>query len=206
MARAAVQTEAPEGLVYRPGFVDADEERGLLALLEELDFQEIRMRGAAARRTVLHFGYTYDYESRRLVPAGPLPRALLALRDRCAALAEIPPPGLAQALVTRYPAGATIGWHRDAPAFGPQVVGVSLLSDCRMLFRREAGLRRLYRQELARRSAYVLRGAARSSWQHSIPGTPGLRYSVTFRTLTGGRVLGAPPSFLQQWDRPRGTH
>ena len=184
MAGAAVQTEAPEGLVYRPGFVDEDGERGLLALMEELDFREVRMHGVAARRTVAHFGHTYDYESRRLAPAEPLPPALLALRDRCAALAEMPPSELAQALVTRYPAGATIGWHLDAPAFGSQVVGVSLLSDCRMLFRREAGgVRRLYREVLARRSAYVLRGAARSSWQHSIPGTPSLRYSVTFRTL-----------------------
>jgi DNA oxidative demethylase len=184
VARAVVQTEAPEGLLYRPAFLDEDEERGLLALMEGLDFREVRMHGVAARRTVAHFGHTYDYESWRLVPAEPFPLALAALRDRCAALAEILPAELAQAQVTRYPAGATIGWHRDAPAFGPQVVGVSLLSDCRMLFRREAGgVRRLYRHELARRSAYVLRGPARSSWQHSIPATPGLRYSVTFRML-----------------------
>jgi len=28
--------------------------------------------------------------------------------------------------VTRYPPGAAIGWQRDAPMFGPTVVGVSL--------------------------------------------------------------------------------
>ena len=33
------------------------------------------------------------------------------------------------------------------------------------------------------RSAYLLRGAARSEWEHSIPPTERLRYSVTFRTL-----------------------
>ena len=191
MARAAVQAEAPEGLLYRPEFLDEDEdeERALLALVDDLDFQEVRMHGVAARRTVAHLGYRYDYESWRLVPAEPLPAPLVALRDRCAALAEVPPTELAQALVTRYPPGATIGWHRDAPVFGPQVVGVSLLSDCRMLFRREAaGGRRMYRHELGRRSAYVLRGPARSSWQHSIPATPGLRYSVTFRTLRSSRA------------------
>jgi alkylated DNA repair protein (DNA oxidative demethylase) len=37
--------------------------------------------------------------------------------------------------------------------------------------------------ELAPRSAYVLSGAARWSWQHSIPPAKELRYSVTFRTL-----------------------
>jgi alkylated DNA repair dioxygenase AlkB len=33
------------------------------------------------------------------------------------------------------------------------------------------------------RSAYALTGAARWSWQHSIPATKELRYSITFRTL-----------------------
>ena len=33
------------------------------------------------------------------------------------------------------------------------------------------------------RSVYALTGAARWSWQHSIPATKDLRYSVTFRTL-----------------------
>jgi alkylated DNA repair dioxygenase AlkB len=37
--------------------------------------------------------------------------------------------------------------------------------------------------ELAPRSAYVLRDAARWRWQHSIPATTVLRYSITFRTL-----------------------
>jgi alkylated DNA repair dioxygenase AlkB len=187
MARAAVQAEAPEGLLYRPEFLDEQEEGELLALMDQLDFQEVRMHGVAARRTVAHLGYRYDYESWRLVPAEPLPIRLAALRDRCAALAEVPPADLAQALVTRYPAGAGIGWHRDAPVFGPQVAGVSLLSDCRMLFRCEAGgERHVHRRQLARRSAYVLRGAARTAWQHSIPATPSPRYSVTFRTLRSG--------------------
>ncbi|HEX7256079.1 MAG TPA: hypothetical protein VF236_09155 [Gaiellaceae bacterium] len=33
------------------------------------------------------------------------------------------------------------------------------------------------------RSGYVLTGPARTSWQHSIPPTKELRYSITFRTL-----------------------
>ena len=37
--------------------------------------------------------------------------------------------------------------------------------------------------ELAPRSAYILRGDARWRWQHSIPATKALRYSITFRTL-----------------------
>ena len=37
--------------------------------------------------------------------------------------------------------------------------------------------------ELEPRSAYQLNGASRWRWQHSIPPTPELRYSITFRTL-----------------------
>jgi alkylated DNA repair dioxygenase AlkB len=33
------------------------------------------------------------------------------------------------------------------------------------------------------RSIYVMRGAARSQWQHSIPAVDETRYSITFRTL-----------------------
>lgn len=176
--------ERPDGLVYQPDLLDRDEEKTLLAGVEGFAFHEVRMRGQVARRTVRHFGYDYGYESWQLTPTEPLPPELWELRDRCAALAGIPPEALAQTLVARYPAGATIGWHRDAPMFGPVVVGVSLRSACVMRFQRTvAGERRVYEQPLPPRSAYVLGGAARSSWQHSIPPVPDLRYSVTFRTL-----------------------
>ncbi len=44
-------------------------------------------------------------------------------------------------------------------------------------------MRETWSVELAPRSVYVLSGRARSAWQHSIPDTKSLRYSVTFRTL-----------------------
>ena len=40
-----------------------------------------------------------------------------------------------EALVTEYPAAATIGWHRDAPMFGDVVAGLSLGAAGRMKFR-----------------------------------------------------------------------
>ena len=180
--------EEPEGLLYTPEFVTPTEERDLVDLMGEIDFREVTMRGQTARRTVRHFGYDYDYESWALVPADPLPPPLLWLRDRCAALAGLEPGALEQTLVSRYPPGAGIGWHRDAPMFGPAVVGVSLLSACRMRFqRRIGGERRVHDLELEPRSAYVMAGKARSAWQHSIPAAKSLRYSITFRTLKEGR-------------------
>ena len=174
----------PEGLTYVEEFITPAEERGVLDVLERLDFRTLTMRGQTARRTVRHFGLDYDYEAGELVPADPLPDELGWLRDRSAALIEREPEDLVQILVSRYPEGAGIGWHRDAPMFGSRIVGVSLLAPCRMRFQRTVkGERETDAVELGPRSAYVLSGKARWSWQHSIPAAKALRYSITFRTL-----------------------
>ncbi len=193
VSRPAPPVHRPEGLVYQAEFVTEDEERDLVSVLEDIELVEVRMRGQVARRTVRHFGYDYDYESWSVTPTDPLPTPLSWLRERCASFADLRPEELAQALVTRYPAGAGIGWHRDSPIFGPKVVGVSLGAGCRMRFQRGTGATRcVYDLDLEPRSAYLLRGQARSAWQHSIPATKALRYSVTFRTLKSpARWVGA---------------
>jgi DNA oxidative demethylase len=176
--------ELPEGLFYREDFVTAAEEQQLLEQLEVIHFRTLEMRGQTARRTVRHFGLDYEYETGDLIPADPLPASMMWLRDRCAALMQRDPADLVQILVSRYPQGAGIGWHRDAPMFGSKIAGVSLLSPCRMRFQRTvAGARSIAALQLASRSAYLLSGKARWSWQHSIPATKDLRYSITFRTL-----------------------
>ena len=187
MARAP--SEEPQGLVYRPELISDDEERGLLAQLEGLRFDPIVLHGRTARRTARHYGLDYDYEARTPQPGEPIPEWVEPARERAAELAGLEPRELVEVLVQRYPAGSTIGWHRDAPAFGASVVGVSLLSACRMRFRRrrDAGWE-TYAVELEPRSAYVLGGAARASWQHSIPPAKELRYSITFRTLRRPRA------------------
>jgi alkylated DNA repair dioxygenase AlkB len=88
-------------------------------------------------------------------------------------------------LATEYRPGTALGWHRDAPQYG-LVVGVSLAAACAMRFRPfppRPGRKDVLSLELAPRSAYVLRGDVRWRWQHSIPATKALRYSLTFRTL-----------------------
>jgi alkylated DNA repair dioxygenase AlkB len=68
--------------------------------------------------------------------------------------------------------------------FGAKVVGVSLAAACRLRFQRgKVDARQVAEVTLEPRSAYVLSGAARFAWQHSIPPTKALRYSITFRTL-----------------------
>jgi alkylated DNA repair protein (DNA oxidative demethylase) len=180
---ARAPSEEPEGLVYRPELLAAGEEAELLRILEELRFDPIVLHGQAARRTGRHFGLDYDYEARTPMPGEPIPEWLEAVRAKAAALAGHEPDELVEALVQRYPPGATIGWHRDAPAFGT-VIGVSLGAASRLRFQRGKGeARRVWEVLLEPRSGYVLAGKARTSWQHSIPPTKELRYSITFRTL-----------------------
>jgi len=187
-ARVPSSREVPEGLEYRDEFLTIDEELAVLDVLEQaVEFREVVMRGQTAKRTVRHFGLDYEYERGELVPTDALPEPLEPLRDRCAALIEREPADLVQILVSRYPEGAGIGWHRDAPMFGSRIAGVSLGASCRLRFQRTVGgTRRVAEIELAPRSAYVLSGKARWSWQHSIPATRAERYSVTFRTLKRG--------------------
>lgn len=194
-------TEAPEGLRYLPDFLSEEEERALADALARLEFKEIHMHGVVAKRTVVHYGWDYGYESWRITPAPPMPRFLLPLRDRCAGMAGLEPCALEEVLVSRYPPGASIGWHRDAPMFGPVVIGVSLLGAARMRFRRKVGGELVTSAlELAPRSAYVLAGPARTVWQHTLSPVKSLRYSLSFRTVPpspgrspGTQAGGAPP-------------
>jgi len=175
--------DPPRGFAYHPAVLDEAEERALACHLEDLDFAAVTMRGKVARRRAKHFGWIYGYESWRITPGPPIPDFLDPVRRRVARLAGVSPEGLVEVLVNTYPAGAGIGWHRDAPQFG-LVIGVSLLGECRLRFQRGRGAARQTRWvTIAPRSAYVLDGEARDAWQHSVPPLKALRYSVTFRTL-----------------------
>jgi alkylated DNA repair protein (DNA oxidative demethylase) len=173
----------PDGFLYRANFIDSSEEARLLSQIRSLEFHEVRMRGVAARRRVIQYGWKYSFQSFRMTEGSPLPEFLVPIRDRAAVLAAVAPEQLSEGLITEYSPGATIGWHRDAPGFGI-VVGVSLLSACRFRFRRgRTGAWETRELRLDPRSAYVLTGPARSEWQHSIPAVSELRYSITFRTM-----------------------
>ncbi len=139
-----------------------------------------------AKRRVASFGSSYDFESRQLHAAAPLPEFLLRLRRRVAKWVSISDDSFTQALITEYRPGTALGWHRDAPNY-ELVVGVSLGGRCRLRFRpyppRKGRDPNTFALDLAPRSVYVMREEARWSWQHSIPATPEHRWSVTFRTL-----------------------
>jgi alkylated DNA repair protein (DNA oxidative demethylase) len=156
------------------------------------------MHGVAAKRRTAHFGHTYEFGTFKLTPAPPIPDFLLSLRRRVAGHIYLRPEELVEALVSEYPPGAQIGWHRDAPQFGI-IIGISLLSACTMKLRawppqKGAARTRPLDHLLARRSAYVLDNKVRSQWQHHIPPAKELRYSITFRTLAFSGAAGSHPN------------
>ena len=176
----------PNGLVYRPDFVAAEEETALLAAIEALPLKEAQYKEYTAKRRVIGFGSRYDYVTNDLVAAPPLPPFLYALKLRIAQWLDIPDSRFVHALITEYRPGTPIGWHRDAPHF-EAVVGVSLRGWCRMRFRprrAKSGSKDVAVLDLAPRSVYVMQGAVRWDWHHSIAPTKDLRYSITFRTLS----------------------
>lgn len=154
-----------------------DEERLLVEAFASLPLAPYIMRGYTARRRIARFD--------------TVPAFLVPVRDRVLALAAVDPAPFTHALVTEYSAGAQNGWHRDMPQFGPVVAGVSLASACRMRFRRIGAAQERAAMVLEPRSAYVMGGASRSEWQHSIAPVEALRYSITFRTIVRARRLRA---------------
>ena len=184
MRSGSIPSILPAGFEYRSDWITAEEEHRLLARIEALHFSDVQMHGVIAKRKVVHFGWDYGYDTWTISPTDPIPPWLLPLRGRAADAMGVSEEAIQEVLVTRYPPGAGIGWHRDAPMFGPAVLGVSLAGSCRMRFQRMVGGKRHTAEAVLRpRSSYLLTGAARFVWQHSIPSTKELRYSVTFRTL-----------------------
>ena len=188
--------DCPEGFEYAPEFIRVDEERALLDALQGIECSKVEMRGVVARRRTAQYGWTYGYEKRSARPGAPIPDFLLPIRERAAEWAGLAPDALAEVLITDYPEGAPIGWHRDAPMFG-DIAGVSLGAACRMKFRpyvspKDAGRlvtprRTTHQIQLAPRSAYLIRGSARRDFEHSIPPVGARRYSMTFRTVRSSR-------------------
>jgi alkylated DNA repair dioxygenase AlkB len=181
---STAREEFPEGFRYAPELITPEEEVELLARIGDLPFREFEFHGYKGKRRIVSFGWHYDFGARTLRKAEDIPRFLLELRMVAAQFAGMEPSALQHVLVTEYGAGAGIGWHRDKAVFGI-VVGISLLSPCVFRLRRNVGARRWDRVSLIAepRSGYILSGAVREDWEHSIPSVSALRYSVTFRNM-----------------------
>lgn len=195
------QTSAnlPEGFLYLPDFIPAEQEQELLNEIGKLDFHPFDFHGYIAKRRIVEYGFEYDFGSRQASATESIPAFLDPLKERAAAWANIPANEVVESVVTEYPQGAPIGWHRDVPQF-EMILGISLKSSCRMRFKpyREKG--KLAVITLEPRSIYRMQGPARWNYQHSIPAVKDLRYSITFRTLRKKR--SAPTSAWRSFELP----
>ncbi|HEX3883396.1 MAG TPA: alpha-ketoglutarate-dependent dioxygenase AlkB [Stellaceae bacterium] len=185
------------GLAQIQALVTPAEEHEFIDGIDAAPLAPFRFHGWEGRRLTVSYGWRYDYDDARFIPAEPIPDWLLPLRERAARFAHLEAGALVQALLIRYDAGAGIGWHRDRPVF-EHVLGLSLGATAAMRFRRRrpGGFDRIS-VPLAPRSLYHLTGDARHAWEHSIAAMAPTRWSITFRSLSesslsekGGRIAG----------------
>jgi alkylated DNA repair dioxygenase AlkB len=179
----------PSGLKYRAEFISVTEQDRLLEIISTLPLKQAEYKEFTARRRTLSYGSSYDFSSNESLLAPPIPEFLHAIREQVAVWSGEPAERFVQALIAEYRPGTPLGWHRDVPEF-EVIAGVSVVGNCRMRFRpypwKPERKKDVFALDLEPRSAYLLRDAARWGWQHSIPPTPQLRYSITFRTRRTG--------------------
>ena len=184
-----VAAKVPDGFVYRQNFISEAEEQALIREIQSLQLKSFKYYQFTGKRRIASFGWQYEFGKSEITTAPDMPAFLLPLRTRAGKLFDIDPNSFSQSSIIEYSTGSPIGWHRDIPHFGV-VVGISLGAACRMRFRKYHRIRaqnskrdEILSIELQPRSIYLMSGASREIWQHSIPPVKDLRYSIMMRTL-----------------------
>jgi alkylated DNA repair dioxygenase AlkB len=184
-----VSAQVPDGFIYRQNFISEAEEQELIREIQKLHLAPFKYYQFTGKRRTASFGWQYEFGASEITTAPDMPSFLLPVRTRAGKVFNIDPNSLIQTSIIEYSIGSPIGWHRDIPHFGV-VVGISLGAACRMRFRKYSRVRskKLNRDEilsieLQPRSIYLMSGASREIWQHSIPPVKELRYAIMMRTL-----------------------
>ena len=181
-----IQPQFPECFTYQDSFLTKEEETNLLDEVRKLDLHNMIFQGYTANRKVASFGFDYSFDKRQLSKGKDIPEAFHNLIGKVAHHLSMDPSNFQELLVTEYPVGSVINWHRDAPPF-QLIAGISLLSDCifrlRPYDKAKQGRASIISFPVSRRSLYIIDGPARSEWEHSIRPVKEVRYSITLRTL-----------------------
>ena len=174
------------GLLIATNFLSKEEEQTLLYNIEQAPWLP------DLKRRVQHYGWKYEYKSRKIDAAahlGPLPPWAMQLAERLFAaqlVKELPD----QVIVNEYVGDQCIAAHIDCPdCFRGAIVTISLLESWEMIFKHKPTATKIG-QVLERNSAVILDGEARNQWTHEITkrkneawGARGRRVSVTFRKV-----------------------
>lgn len=181
-----VAPSVPEGFQYLPDFITPAEEQYLHQEISKIQLHTFKFQGYEAKRNVASFGQDWSFEKQQLSTGKAIPEVFRPLIEKVAQQLSISTDAFAELLVTEYPVGAVINWHRDAPPFD-LIAGISLYSDCTFRLRpydkTKQGRSSIISMPVKRRSLYVMQGAARTYWQHGIAAVKQVRYSITLRTL-----------------------
>jgi alkylated DNA repair dioxygenase AlkB len=197
--RQNIEQQAPEipGLIYRSNFLSEAQELELISLIDQGPWSK------ELKRRIQHFGWRYDYKSRRIddsMKLGPLPEWAMSLAGRLheeGLLPHIPD----QVIVNEYVGKQGIGRHIDCqPCFEDGIAMISLLESWEMIFRR--GSNRHVSKLLEHGSVAIMTDDSRYLWSHEIPARTvepsGLkrqrRVSVTFRKVRLGQPDPQAPS------------
>ncbi|HMK04265.1 MAG TPA: alpha-ketoglutarate-dependent dioxygenase AlkB [Ferruginibacter sp.] len=176
----------PAGFSYSPGFITEAEELQLIKTIEQFDLQNMKFHEYEAKRKVISFGQGWSFTEQQLKQGNPIPGEFDFLVERISNHLQILKASIAQFLITEYPVGSVINWHRDAPPF-ETIVGVSLLADCTFKLRPHDKEKQTRSATISlpvqRRSFYIMTGVSKNAWQHCTAPVEKVRYSLTFRTL-----------------------
>ena len=186
-----VAAKVPDGFIYRRDFLSEAEEHELIQEIQKLQLTPFKYYQFTGKRRTASFGWQYEFGKSEITSAPDMPAFLLPVRTRAGKFFNIEPDSLTQMSIIEYSTGSPIGWHRDIPQFGV-VVGISLGAACRMRFRKydrgrskNSNRAEILSIELQPRSIYLMSGASRENWQHSIPPVRELRYAIMMRTVRG---------------------
>lgn len=176
----------PQGFMYVPDFITVEEEKNLINEVSKVEVQNFMFQGYTANRKTASFGYDYSFDKKSLMKGKDIPSVFNSLIKKVSEKIHAAPDKFAELLVTEYPVGSVINWHRDAPPFDI-IAGISLLTDCTFRLRPQDKIKQtrpsIVSFTVKRRSLYVMQGLSRSEWQHSIAPVKNVRYSITLRTL-----------------------
>jgi alkylated DNA repair dioxygenase AlkB len=152
----------PEGLRYINSYITYEEQGQLLKMVNRQNWL------SDLKRRVQHYGYKYDYKSRKIssdLYLGRLPDWLLTYANKLAedGIFKKPPN---QVIINEYLAGQGIAPHTDCvPCFGGVIASLSLGSGCAMDFTKQDVK---YTQYLEVCSLVIMQGEARYDWKHAI--------------------------------------
>ncbi len=176
----------PSGFSYVDDFISQGEEATLIDAIRQTTLHTFIFQGFEAKRKVASFGYDYSFDKRTLTKGVDIPAEYDWLIRRVAEHTHIHPADFSELLLTEYPIGAVINWHRDAFPFRV-ITGISLNTDCIFRLRphqkEKQGRKSLLSFPVKRRSLYIMKDEARYNWEHSTAPVGEIRYSITLRTL-----------------------